>query len=59
MDKPPTPQKPQRRRRPKKVPAPIAGRLEDPRQDELFADLPHLKEPVPDWAAHWPAQEAG
>ena len=58
MDKPTTPQKPQLRRRPKKMPTPAAGRLEDPRQDELFDDLPH-QEPVSDWAANRPTQEAG
>ncbi len=40
------------RRRPKKVPAPVPGRLEDERQAEMFPDLPHLEEPVPaDWEA--------
>ena len=56
---PSKPAEPKRRRRSKKMPAPIPGRLEDPRQVEMFPDLPRLEEQVPDWDANWPQRDAG
>ncbi len=45
-----------KRRRLKKVSAPVPGRLEDVRQPELPLDLPDLEEPVP---ADWDQRDAG